>query len=75
MSSLHHRLRRLEAGRSSLSPWDALDPILAELSMSELIALVRHGSDVERGIRPTPAQEAVYAMVRDRLACVGIALP
>ena len=52
-----------------------MDPILAELPMSELIALVQRGDNVERGIRPTPEQEAVYAAVRDRPTFAGIALP
>ena len=75
MSGPRRRLGRLEAGRPRPSPWDAMDPILAGLSTPKLIALVRHGSNVERGIRPTPEQAAMYDVVRDRLACVGIALP
>ena len=75
MSRLGTRVARLEAGRPRPSPFDAMDPIRAELSMSELVALVRRIDNVWRGIRPTPEQEAVYAVVRDRLTFVGIALP
>ena len=75
MSGLHRRLARLEAGRPRPSPFDAMDPVLAELSMSDLIALVRRIDNVRRGIRPTAEQEAVYGMVRDRVVAVGIALP
>ena len=74
MSGLHRRLSRLEGSRPQSSRWDAMDPILAELSMPELIDLVQRGSNVERGIRPTPDQEAVYGLVSDRLAFAGIAL-
>ena len=75
MSGLGTPLARLEAGRPRPSRWDATDPILSELPMSELIALVQRGNNVEHGIRPTPEQEAVYAAVKDRLTFVGIALP
>jgi hypothetical protein len=75
MSRLGTRVARLEAGRPRPSPFDAIDPILAALSMPEIVALVRHGTNLERGIRPTPEQEAVYGVVRDRLAFVGTMLP
>ena len=75
MSSLLQRLDRLEADRPQPSPCDAVDPILAELSLSEPVALARRGKHVERGIRPTPEQEAVYGRVREQLIVVGIALP
>ena len=75
MSHLHRRLRRLEGNRPRPSPFDAMDPILAELPTPELVALVRRIDNVEGGIRPTAEQEAVYGRVRDRLAFVGIALP
>ena len=74
MSGLRRRLGRLERERPRPSPWDAMDPILAGLSTPELVALLRHGSNVAHGLRPTPEQEAVYATVRDRMASVGIAL-
>ena len=72
MSRLGTRVSRLEAGRPRPSPFDA---ILAALSMPELGALVRRVSTLERGIRPTPEQEAVYGAVRERLGVVGIMLP
>ncbi len=75
MSRLGTRVARLEAGRLRPSPFDAMDPILAELSTPELVALVRLTDNVRGGTRPTPEQEAVYGMVRGRLALVGIALP
>ncbi len=75
MSRRRRRLDRLEAAHSQPSPFDAIDPILAGLSLSELVALVRRGKNVERGIRPTPDQEAVYGRMRERLIVVGIALP
>ena len=74
-TTLGRRLVRLEAGRPRPSPCDAMDPILADLSMSELVDPVRH-SDAVRGRRgPAAEQRAVYARVRDRLALVGIVLP
>jgi hypothetical protein len=75
MNPLERRLARLEARHPLASPWDARDPILAGLSLSELVALVRHVGRVRRGARPIPEQEAVYGMVRERLGVVGIALP
>jgi hypothetical protein len=75
VSSLRQRLDRLAAARRQPSPFDAMDPILAELSLSELVALVRRGKNVERGIRPAPEQEAVYGRVREQLIVVGIARP
>jgi len=74
-TTLGRRLARLEAGRSDPSPFDAMDPILADLSVSELLDLVRHRDAVRERRSPTAEQRAVYGRVRDRLALVGIALP
>jgi len=41
---LGRRLAKLETGRSRPSPFDAMDPILAELSMSELIDQLGHST-------------------------------
>lgn len=75
MSTLGRRIDRLEAGGPRPSPFDAMDPILAELSMHELIDLVHHGNAVREGRRPTPDQEEVDRKVRERMAVVGIMLP
>jgi hypothetical protein len=75
MSTLGRRVDRLEEARPRPSAFDALDPILAGLSTSELIDLVRHIDAVREPQGPTAEQQAVYGRVRDRLALVGIALP
>jgi hypothetical protein len=72
---LSRRLDRLELSRPGPSPWDALDPILADLSLSDLIALVQRCDSLRRGIRPPSRQDAVYDLVRVRLAPTGIILP
>jgi len=75
VTALQRRLQRLERSMSSSSRWDAIDSVLADLSMSELVALVQHGKNVDCGIHPTPEQAASYGRLRDRLASVGISLP
>jgi hypothetical protein len=73
--TLGRRLARLEVGRPRPSPFDAMDPVLAGLSTSELIDLVRHIGAVRERRGSTANQQAVYGRVRDRLALVGVALP
>lgn len=74
--AVDRRLSQLEAKQGPPpSTWDVIDPILGELSMSDLIALVQRDDNLKRGLRPTARQDAVYAAVRDRLTSVGIVLP
>jgi hypothetical protein len=73
--ALSRRLDRLEQSRPGPSLWDALDPILADLSLSDLIELVQRAGNIDRGLRPTPRQDAVYDVVRVRLVPAGIVLP
>jgi hypothetical protein len=72
---LARRIDRLEGARPRSSPYDAMDPILAEMSMPDLITLLQHGDNVRHGLRPTEQQRAVHKQFRDRLAAVGIVLP
>ena len=75
MTALQRRLQRLERSMPDPDPWAAMDEVIADLSMSELVALVQHGKNVDCGIHPTPEQAASYGRLRDRLASVGISLP
>jgi hypothetical protein len=75
MSTLRRRLDRLEGDRLHPSPWDVMDPILAAMSTPDLIALLHHDRAVREGRRPTLAEAAVYATVRDRIVALGIPLP
>jgi hypothetical protein len=74
-AALARRIGRLEGSRPDPSPWDALDPILADLSLSDLIDLVQRTTALGSGLRPTPRQDAVYDLVRIRLVPAGIVLP
>jgi hypothetical protein len=75
MTSIGARLSRLERARPRPSPYDAMDPILAELSTPDLRVLVQHADAVREGRCPTAEQELVYGRLRARLAPVGIVLP
>ena len=73
-TTLGRRLGRLEAGRPRPSPYDAMDPIIAEMSTTDLHALLQHGENVRQGRRPTEEQQAVHRRFCERLAAVGIVL-
>ena len=75
MSYLGRRLDKLESGRPRPSPYDAMDPILAEMSTPELISLVHYGNAIREGRRPTAKQEAAHRAFWDRMAFAGIVLP
>jgi hypothetical protein len=45
------------------------------MSTPDLIALLHHDRAVREGRRPTLAEVAVYATVRDRIVAMGIPLP
>ena len=75
MNHLQRRLGRLEQGRRKPSPFDAMDPILAALSMEELQALGAYERARKQGRESSPEAVLVYGLVRERLAAVGIPLP
>jgi hypothetical protein len=66
MGTLSRRLRRLEAAQPAPSPFDAMAPILAEMSTHDLLLLIHHSKAISEGRRPTVEQEAVCRQFWDQ---------
>ena len=65
-TSLRRRLKLLEGNRPPPSPYDAMDPILAEMSTDDLISLLNHDKAVKEGRCLTDKQVEVSGTFWDR---------
>ena len=69
--AVDRRLSQLEAKQGPPpSTWDVIDPILGELSMSDLIALVQRGDNLKRGLR-VERLERTHAVHRVPEGCLA----